>query len=199
MTRHYSRWVVLGVLLVVPPLGAAACGGPMPTGGSGGSAGEPGAQCRSDRDCPVLAICRLCPDGSCANPNVRCVDGSCTAPNYTCPPTSRVRCGGISDIECPGAGRCVDDPTDDCSARTGRTDCAGQCACDAVGLCIAGYHWDPSTSVCGCVPDTDTDAGVGARCGSRTCGAGQYCCNASCGICAPIGGACIQIACEESP
>jgi hypothetical protein len=33
-------------------------------------------------------------------------------------------------------------------------------------------------------------------CGDNTCGAGEYCCNASCGICAPEGGACIQIACE---
>lgn len=33
-------------------------------------------------------------------------------------------------------------------------------------------------------------------CGNTVCPAGQTCCNASCGICAPPGGACIQIACD---
>ena len=32
-------------------------------------------------------------------------------------------------------------------------------------------------------------------CGSNSCGPGTYCCNASCGICAPLGGGCIQIFC----
>ena len=33
-------------------------------------------------------------------------------------------------------------------------------------------------------------------CGTNTCGQGEYCCNESCGICAPEGGACTQQACE---
>jgi hypothetical protein len=37
--------------------------------------------------------------------------------------------------------------------------------------------------------------GGGERCGDTTCGAGQVCCNSSCGICTPPDGACIQIAC----
>jgi hypothetical protein len=28
------------------------------------------------------------------------------------------------------------------------------------------------------------------------CGPGEYCCNESCGICAPLGGGCIEIYCE---
>ena len=32
-------------------------------------------------------------------------------------------------------------------------------------------------------------------CGSNTCGGGTYCCNVSCGICAPVGTGCIQIFC----
>jgi hypothetical protein len=35
-----------------------------------------------------------------------------------------------------------------------------------------------------------------AACGKSSCAAGEYCCNESCGICAPIGGACTQQACE---
>jgi len=33
-------------------------------------------------------------------------------------------------------------------------------------------------------------------CGKSFCGAGAYCCNKSCGICAPIGGFCTQQMCE---
>jgi len=35
----------------------------------------------------------------------------------------------------------------------------------------------------------------GASCGSNLCTGNTYCCNASCGICAPIGGFCTQQAC----
>ena len=36
----------------------------------------------------------------------------------------------------------------------------------------------------------------GAPCGGAVCGAGEFCCNPSCGPCAPIGGACTLQACE---
>ncbi len=38
-------------------------------------------------------------------------------------------------------------------------------------------------------------SGSGISCGASVCPTGQYCCNASCGVCAPMGAACIQIAC----
>jgi len=34
-------------------------------------------------------------------------------------------------------------------------------------------------------------------CGNTTCGEGTYCCNASCGICAPVGGFCTQQFCNH--
>lgn len=40
--------------------------------------------------------------------------------------------------------------------------------------------------------------GNGITCGTKVCGAGQYCCNASCSMCAPMGAACIQIACSTT-
>jgi len=40
--------------------------------------------------------------------------------------------------------------------------------------------------------------GVGKACGENVCTADEYCCNESCGICAPEGGFCIQIACSPS-
>lgn len=36
----------------------------------------------------------------------------------------------------------------------------------------------------------------GIPCGSRTCAAGQICCNASCGICTPPDGVCTQQLCD---
>jgi hypothetical protein len=55
--------------------------------------------------------------------------------------------------------------------------------------CAAGTHCVANGSSASCVPDTETP------CGDVTCPAGTYCCNASCGMCAPPGFACIQIAC----
>lgn len=124
-------------------------------------------------------------------------------------------CGGIAGFPCPGSGACVDDPRDDCDPTQGGADCGGICECQALGLCVEGSRWDSSPLVCGCVPDEDPcdrvrcRAGTqcvvqdgsascigGGECGETTCGAGQVCCNASCGICTPPGHACIQIACE---
>lgn len=36
-----------------------------------------------------------------------------------------------------------------------------------------------------------------AKCGDKTCPAGQVCCNTSCGICTPPGGVCIQMVCDN--
>jgi hypothetical protein len=47
----------------------------------------------------------------------------------------------------------------------------------------------------GDVPIGSHDAGNGVTCGANTCGSGEYCCNESCGICAEVGGACIQLVC----
>lgn len=41
--------------------------------------------------------------------------------------------------------------------------------------------------------------GDGVACGSVTCGAGQVCCNASCGICTAPDMSCIQLACDSEP
>lgn len=37
--------------------------------------------------------------------------------------------------------------------------------------------------------------GGGSPCGPSVCGAGQFCCNPTCGICGPAGGPCPTIAC----
>lgn len=129
-------------------------------------------------------------------------------------------CGGIAGLECTGAGECVDDPRDDCDPNRGGADCGGLCQCNAIGLCPPGQQWDSSPEVCGCEgaqcdydPCIATTCAVGSRCvsvgcqasckpleaescGNVMCATGTVCCNASCGICTPPDGACIQIACE---
>lgn len=42
----------------------------------------------------------------------------------------------------------------------------------------------------------DHAAVAGIPCGTTICGENQFCCNASCGICAPQGGACTQQICD---
>ena len=54
----------------------------------------------------------------------------------------------------------------------------------------ATIHSGGSTSTSG------GGATSGVACGTKLCAAGQYCCNASCSMCAPMGAACIQIACD---
>ncbi len=41
--------------------------------------------------------------------------------------------------------------------------------------------------------------GESTPCGSNVCGAGEFCCNESCGICAPIGGGCTEQFCGGEP
>jgi hypothetical protein len=60
-------------------------------------------------------------------------------------------------------------------------------SCVQTAMCIQGDVW--SQKSCSCVPEK------GPKCGKKSCGANEYCCNASCGLCAPLGSACIQIAC----
>jgi hypothetical protein len=50
-------------------------------------------------------------------------------------------------------------------------------------------------------PGSDATGGSNGaleKCGNNICKAGEYCCNASCGICAPAGGLCTMQACEPS-
>lgn len=70
------------------------------------------------------------------------------------------------------------------------------------------YNWN------GCVTDSDcppvpcneepcdqhvcrnNECVIVASCGQNLCGVGEYCCNESCGVCAPMGGGCTQQFCD---
>lgn len=108
-------------------------------------------------------------------------------------------CGGFTGAGCPRGQRCIDDPRDSCHPWRG-ADCIGIC----VGPGIGHPGFPPGGPPIGRPPIGRPPIGrppigrppVGERCGPSVCGSGEYCCNPSCGICAPIGGSCIQIACD---
>jgi hypothetical protein len=168
---------------------------------------------------PCAAV--LCGPGTqCVVHEVQCIRAPCP-PIASCEPIQVTGpfCGGIAGIRCPGAGECVDNPNDDCDPARGGADCGGVCQCNALAKCVAGYVFDRSPEVCGCVPDPSADPCASVRCaagtrcqavggsaycvsdgtlkcGNNTCAAGQVCCNASCGICTAPGNFCIQLACN---
>jgi hypothetical protein len=150
-------------------------------GGGGDEAGTGGAECGAVT-CGDGEVCCNASCGICTKPGEGCIKKLCEP---TDPPTKDPqRCGGFGGFPCPGLGDCVDDPSDDCDPRNGGADCGGICKCNAgpTVLCEAGKPFNADPHVCSCAAPPD-------------CGDGESCCNASCGICAPPGGGCIQIAC----
>ena len=203
-----------------PTMGGADCGGICVPATDACAT----VRCRAGTHCEVdasgTAQCVADPPlDPCAT--VRCARGSVCQPNEQggagCVPAGPF-CGGIAAFMCPGIGECIDDPTDDCSPRTGGADCSGVCVCEQTQTCPRGSVFDSSTKVCACVrklapPSCATVlCPTGTRCeehdgspacvsdgsqpcGSNVCGAGRVCCNASCGICTAPGMFCTQQAC----
>ncbi len=89
---------------------------------------------------------------------------------------------------CPPQPACIDDG-DDCDE-----ECGNPCA--AV-LCGEGTQCEVVDVVCvqaPCCPVAECKP-IEEPCGDNVCGAGDYCCNESCGICAPEGGSCTKQYC----
>jgi hypothetical protein len=72
--------------------------------------------------------------------------------------------------------------------------------------CMAGTHCEmvqvqcvraPCNPVPECKPDAASSGAGGVACGQNVCGAGQTCCNASCGICTDPGKGCIKMMCPD--
>jgi len=105
-------------------------------------------------------------------PEVRCADGTCHVeldPVVVMP-----------DVD--GGGECT--TTEDCPVIQCFAAPCDQFTCDAdVGKCVK--------------VTPDADSGTGVSCGSNVCTVGEYCCNASCGICAEQGMMCIQQYCGD--
>jgi hypothetical protein len=78
-------------------------------------------------------------------------------------------CGGIAGIECPGAGVCVDDPSDDCDPERGGADCGGVCECSGAAVsCLEGTPFNDSPDVCACVEEEPTNPCAAVLCPVNT-------------------------------
>ncbi|HET6147583.1 MAG TPA: protease complex subunit PrcB family protein [Polyangia bacterium] len=131
------------------------CGGiaGIPCPGAGTCVDDASDSCDPNNggaDCGGVCRCAPLPCPSGAK-----FDGSpsvcaCIAPSP--PPSPGVFCGGIAGIPCPGAGRCVDDPSDSCDPDHGGADCGGLCQCVQNVACVRGSVFDSSPKVCACVP-----------------------------------------------
>ena len=125
--------------------------------------------------------------------------------------------GGCANVRGGEGYECVDDPHDDCDPNAGGADCGGMCvkskkpkkgACgsdptktyvstsleECALIKYACAEGVPFSDACGCGCQTS----AGEPCGVNTCADGEYCCNASCGTCVPMGYLCTQQVCTSN-
>lgn len=132
-TASYGR-AIIGLAVSIVVVAAASCGGTTSgtgqigardggTGGSGtgggGGTGGVGPACVSASQCPVPAICKLCPDGTSRCATASCVNGHCVTSfgDCTAPLEWWVTCGyPVCGI--PGIDAGTKNP---CSAQRGQT------------------------------------------------------------------------------
>lgn len=163
----------------------------------------------ADPACQVKVFCGGIAGIACPGSGT-CVDD----PSDSCDPkTGGADCGGLCSCNVralcikgrhfdPSPAVCACVPDEDpcasvrcasgthCEVVDGRATCAPDVNPCSLVLCAAGTQCIADATGAHCVPLT------GVTCGKTTCASGQYCCNASCGMCAAPGVACIQIACE---
>jgi hypothetical protein len=126
-----------------------------------------------------------------------CGSNSCGAGEYCCNESCGIcvpRGSSCTQQVCTGT------PCGTNSCGTGEFCCNESCGiCAPIGDSCTQQVCDPI--IIDAAPETATKAApppaeeAGRPCGSNTCGAGEFCCNESCGICAPIGGGCTQQYC----
>ncbi len=111
------------------------------------------------QECPVIDICQLCPDGSCASPDVACnADGSCGSVTFSCEGQFDP-CGGKEE----GDSCTVCDPQDsDCiessvvkTCQSGACEPAAECPsrCPVPAICQVCADGSCADAVVACNPD----------------------------------------------
>jgi hypothetical protein len=63
---------------------------------AGSTAQGPSTSPPSEPNCPVIAICQLCDDGTCATPEVEYKDGECGAVHFVCPESTEGSTGSAA-------------------------------------------------------------------------------------------------------
>lgn len=93
-------------------------------------------------------------------------------------------------------------PSDECGTDA---DCGPDRVCNFdAGICRGPSNCDPTQgcpTICmlvGTCEPKKAPPPKGEPCGAKTCDAGMVCCNDSCGICTPPGGACILLECQPA-
>lgn len=151
---------------------------PKPDAGAGNGAGSCAAAL-----CPVGTYCDD------ISGQAKCIK-SPTCDNTRCAAGQHCELTAVQCIRapCPAQPTCVPDTTKDVCATVR---CAAGTHCEAKQVqCIRA----PCPPIAECVPDTS----AGTKCGKNICTGDSFCCNASCGTCAPKGGACTQQLCDAS-
>lgn len=86
---------------------------------------------------------------------------------------------------------------ENCSQICERVGACSSTNCRAISECLKNTHWDDQ--LCKCIsnthPEPSPSSSPSTQCGSTTCHSNEYCCNPSCGVCAPRGGVCTQQFC----
>jgi hypothetical protein len=123
-------------------------------------------------------------------------------------PCATVRCAAGYTCQAIGnRARCVPNKPEgrrQCGASicaTGLTCCNASCGiCTPPGVMCTQQVCDKPEPIPEPKPVPTEPApgkGLGPKCGGGRCDAGNVCCNDSCGICTPPGGACIQLFCGK--
>jgi hypothetical protein len=163
---------------------------------------------------PATCAVTLCPVGT------YCDDIGGSAKCIKTPSCETVKCAAGQHCElidvvcvrapCPPQPMCVDNPTpvDPCAT----IKCAAGTHCEVFNWCIAPAELNESGAGSGggaadliaperpigdCTPTGRCVANSGS-CGATTCATGTFCCNASCGVCAPKKGACLAQVCPAA-
>jgi hypothetical protein len=197
---HGRRSWGAGMCLLLAALGGCKHGGtsseaaePSP---SQEAAPEPavGAAC-GKLNCAVGEVCCNPSCSICTPPDGMCTQQICEEDTAAAPPGTQ---GGASPA--PGEGSPVSGaingeppPVDETTTTCANVRCMAGTHCEMVQVtCVRA----PCNPVPECKPDATPTAG-GVACGKNTCGPGQTCCNASCGICTDPGMGCIKMFCQD--
>jgi hypothetical protein len=151
---------------------------------------EPGPVC-GRITCAAGEICCNASCNICTPPDGMCTQQVCEEDTGGAPTGQ----GGASPP--PGSGSPVsgvvngEPPVDEGAMTCANVRCMAGTHCEMVQVtCVRA----PCNPVPECKPDV---AAGGVACGKNTCGPGQTCCNASCGICTDPGKGCIKMFCQD--